>query len=36
MLSDPKVMDGLKYILAVEDFSVFTTFMEDMNIQLNE
>ena len=36
MLKDPKIMDGLKYILAVEDFKVFTTFMEDMNILLNE
>ncbi len=35
-LSDPKVFDSLKYLLAVEDFKVFTVFMEDMNIILND
>ena len=35
-LSDTHVFDSLKYLLAVEDFKVFTTFMEDMNIILND
>ena len=35
-LGDPKVFDSLKYLLAVEDFKVFTVFMEDMNILLND
>jgi hypothetical protein len=30
------VFESLKYLLAVEDFQVFTTFMEDMNIILND
>ena len=35
-LGDPKVFDSLKYLLAVEDIRVFTVFMEDMNILLND
>jgi hypothetical protein len=35
-LSQPHVFNSLKYLLAVEDFKVFTVFMEDMNIILNE
>ena len=36
MLQNRHVMESLKYLLAVEDFKVFTTFMEDMNIILND
>lgn len=35
-LSEQHVFDTLKYLLAVEDFKVFTVFMEDMNIILND
>lgn len=35
-LGDPQVFESLKYLLAVEDFKVFTVFMEDMNILLND
>jgi hypothetical protein len=35
-LSDQHVFDSLKYLLAVEDMKVFTVFMEDMNIILND
>ena len=36
LISNELVMEALKYILAVEDFHVFTVFMEDMNIILND
>ena len=35
-IGDAKVFESLKYMLAVEDFKVFTVFMEDMNIILND
>ena len=35
-IGEPKVFESLKYLLAVEDFQVFTVFMEDMNIILND
>jgi hypothetical protein len=35
-LTEPTVFDSLKYVLAVEDMKVFTVFMEDMNIILND
>jgi hypothetical protein len=30
------VLENIKYIMAVEDFDVFSTFMEDVNIMMND
>ena len=36
VLAKRQVFESLKYIFAVEDFRVFETFMEEMNILMNE